>query len=251
MSERKRESILEQYDGFNKECGIVYGYARVSTKRQILERQIRNIMRLYPDAIIVKEQFTATVISRKEFDKLLGLLKRGDKLVFDSVSRMSRNAEEGVLLYKALFRKGIVLEFLNESHINTEVYAAAIRKCHIPKTGTNVDILLSAIEEYLMSLAESQIRLAFEQAEKEVKDLQQRTREGILTAKMEGKQIGRIKGNKYVSKKEGPAKEIILKHNKAFGGSLDDKSTMKLAGISAGTFYEYKRQIREKFLTDN
>ena len=36
----------------------VYGYCRISTSRQSMERQIRNIKLAYPDAVIVKETYT-------------------------------------------------------------------------------------------------------------------------------------------------------------------------------------------------
>ena len=42
----------------------------------------------------------------------------------------------------------------------------------------NVDFILKGINEYLMALAKEQIKLAFEQSEKEVAELHQRTREG-------------------------------------------------------------------------
>lgn len=50
------------------------------------------------------------------------ILKRGDTVIFDSVSRMSRNAEEGFQLYMELLEKGINLEFINEPYINTDYY---------------------------------------------------------------------------------------------------------------------------------
>ena len=69
----------------------VYGYCRISTSKQSMERQIRNIKLAYPDAVIVKETYTGTKIQgRKEFEKLLKIVSTGDTLVFDSVSRMSR-----------------------------------------------------------------------------------------------------------------------------------------------------------------
>lgn len=43
-------------------------------------------------------------------------------MVFNSVSRMSRNAEEGFALYEDLYHKGIRLVFLKEHHIDTETY---------------------------------------------------------------------------------------------------------------------------------
>ena len=48
--------------------------------------------------------------------------EKGDTVVFDSVSRMSRNAEEGFSLYEDLYNKGIQLVFLKEHHIDTKTY---------------------------------------------------------------------------------------------------------------------------------
>ncbi len=225
---------------------MVYGYARISTPKQNIERQIRNIQRYYPDAHIMQEVFTGTKLqSRKELDKLLKNVKMGDVIVFDSVSRMSRNAEEGFLLYEKLYNDGIELVFLKEPHINTGTYKNALDN-NIQMTGTNVDFILDGINKYLMALAKEQIRLAFEQAEKEVQDLHQRTREGIETARLNGKQIGQRQGAKLHVKKAVPAKEMIRKYNKDFGGQLNNQETWELIGISKMTFYKYKREIMEE-----
>ena len=223
-----------------------YGYARISTAKQNIERQIRNIQLSYPNAHIVKEIFTGTKIQpRKELDKLLKLVKEGDTIIFDSVSRMSRNAEEGFKLYQELYHKGIELVFLKEPHINTATYKNALES-NIQMTGTNVDFILEGINQYLMALAKEQIRLAFEQAEKEVQDLHQRTKEGIETARLNGKQIGQKKGARLIVKKAAPAKEQIRKYNKDFGGQLNNQETWELIGISKMTFYKYKREIMEE-----
>ena len=223
-----------------------YGYARISTAKQNIERQIRNIKQSYPNAHIVKEVFTGTKIqSRKELDKLLKQVKEGDKIIFDSVSRMSRNAEDGFKLYENLYHKGIELVFLKEPHINTATYKNALES-NIEMTGTNVDFILEGINKYLMTLAKEQIRLAFGQAEKEVQDLHQRTKEGIETARLNGKQIGQKQGAKLIVKKAAPAKEQIRKYNKDFGGQLTNQETWELIGISKMTFYKYKREIIEE-----
>ncbi len=157
---------------------MVYGYCRISTAKQNIERQERNILQSYPTAHIVKEVFTGTKIqSRKELEKLLRQIKEGDTIVFDSVSRMSRNAEEGFLLYEDLFHKGVELIFLREPHINTMTYKKAMQN-QLELTGGTVDVILKGINEYLMILAKEQISLAFQQSQKEVDDLHQRTREG-------------------------------------------------------------------------
>ena len=227
-----------------------YGYCRISTPKQNIDRQERNILELYPAAHIIKEVYTGTkTTGRKEWNKLYKLVKQeaaaGKEIViiFDSVSRMSRNAEEGFKLYEELYNLGISLVFLKEQHINTDTYKNAI-KTKVQMTGTNADILLKAINEYLMTLAKEQIRIAFEQAEKEVLDLHQRTSEGIKTAKLNGKQIGRIKGNKYTTKKETAAKEIILKNSKDFNGTNTDSEVIKIAGISRNSYYKYKAELK-------
>ena len=111
-------------------------------------------------------------------------------------------------------------------------------------TGTNVDYILEGINKYLLALAKEQIRIAFEQSQKEVDDLHQRTKEGIETARLNGKQIGQKQGAKLNTKKSVIAKDIIRKHSKDFGGSLTDAECMKQAGLARNTFYKYKRELK-------
>lgn len=224
---------------------MTYGYARISTKQQSIERQIRNISAAFPDARIYREAYTGTKIERPEFEKLLKRLKSGDTVVFDSVSRMSRDAEDGFALYQDLYNKGINLVFLKEHHIDTDTYKSALTN-QLAMTGDDTDLILQGVNAYLLRLAAKQIRLAFEQAQKEVDDLHQRTKEGIQTAKLNGKQIGQKQGAKLNVKKAAPAKAAILKHCADFGGTLSDKECMKLAGVSRNTYFKYKRELKEE-----
>ena len=106
---------------------MIYGYVRVSTQTQKIDRQISNITREYPDVIIKSEKATGTKLDiRTVFNNLLKIVKVGDTIVFDSVSRMSRNAEEGFNLYEDLYNKGIELVFLKENYINTATYKKAL-----------------------------------------------------------------------------------------------------------------------------
>lgn len=230
--------------------GHTYGYCRISTAKQSVERQVRNIKAKYQDAYIVKEAYTGTAIQRPEWKKLYQILQEGDTVVFDSVSRMSRNAEEGYRLYEELYNRNINLVFLKEPHINTATYRKALN-CGIGLTGTNVDYILKGVNEYMLSLAKEQIKLAFIQAEKEVADLHQRTREGIMTARLSGKQIGRPVGKSSHDTQKGiEAKQIIMLHSKTFGGSLEDPECIKLCGISRNTYYKYKRELKEKNIVE-
>ena len=224
---------------------MIYGYCRISTDRQNIERQVRNIQRSYPDAVIKQEVYTGTKTDgRKVFEQLLKMVRSGDTLVFDSVSRMSRNAEIGFEVYQELYDKGVELVFLKEPHINTATYKKALSN-NIELTGTKTDIILKAINEYLMELAKEQIQLAFEQSEKEVSDLHQRTKEGIETARKNGKQIGQKSGTVLTTKKSIAVKQGILKYSRDFGGSLTDAECMKLLGIAKNTYYKYKAQLKD------
>ena len=224
----------------------IYGYCRISTKQQSIERQIRNIKASYPNATIFQEAFTGTKLSRPEWNKLYSRVKSGDTLVFDSVSRMSRNAEDGYQLYEELFGRGVELVFLKEPHISTATYKKALEN-NVQMTGTNVDFILEGINKYLLSLAKEQIRLAFEQAQKEVDDLHQRTKEGIETARINGKQIGQKQGAKLITKKSIEAKKQIEKHSQDFNGTLSDIDCIKLTGLSRNTFYKYKRELKANY----
>lgn len=106
------------------------------------------------------------------------------------------------------------------------------------------------ILKYLLALAKEQIKLAFEQAEKEVQDLRQRTREGIETARLNGKQIGQEQGAKLVTKKSIQAKEQIKKYSKDFQGSLSDVDVMKLIGIARNSYYKYKKELKEELVKE-
>ena len=220
-----------------------YGYARLSTAKQNIERQIRNITGAFPGATIFQEKYTGTKMDRPEWKKLYRKLQTGDTVVYDSVSRMSRNAEEGFALYKELYGRNISLVFLKEPHINTDVFREAARNS-VPLTGTDVDYILEGINRYLLALAEKQISIAFEQAQKEVDDLHQRTREGIETARQAGKQIGRPGGKTYTTQRELSSLSVIKRLSRDFDGYNTDAEVMAITGLARNTYYKYKAKLK-------
>lgn len=224
---------------------MTYGYCRISRAKQSIERQIRNIKAEYPEAVIIQEVFTRTRLDRKEWPKLYKAVKAGDTIVFDSVSRMSGNADEGFTAYEELYNRGVKLVFLKEPHINTDTYKQALES-NVKLTGGNVDFILEGINKYLMALAKEQIKIAFQQSEKEVADLHQRTKEGIETARLNGKQIGQKEGAKLTTKKSLASKEVILKHSKDFNGTLADADVITLTGLARNTYYKYKKELKEE-----
>lgn len=237
---------------------MLYAYCRVSTEKQSLKRQTENIAKAFPQiagSAFYCDKWTGTDQNRPAWRKLLQKVKAGDTIVFDSVSRMSRDAEAGAAEYERLYAAGVSLVFLNEPHINTDVYREAAQA---PATGDRDldETLIKGLNEYLMRLAKRQIWIAFEQAQKERDDIAHRVRDGMRAAQIAAAERGEVKtygakpGVKLTTKKSTAAKEIIRQHSKDFDGSLADTECMKLAGISRNSFYKYKSELRAEIAAE-
>ena len=237
----------------------VYSYVRVSTQKQNVQRQIENIQ-VYlkgESSIQFEDKYTGTTLSRPEFDKLLKAvdkdIAKGDNvtIVFDSVSRMSRNAAEGIEQYFAWYNKGVELVFLNERYIDTSVFKATLEKqiASVSDTGDKatdkfINSIITALEDYQKDLAIKQIELAFEQSQKEVDDLRKRTAQG-MAAKGAGDKIREArKGQKFVTIKSYELRIAILKELKMFGGALNHTQFAKQHDISRMTLYRYLEEIQ-------
>ena len=230
---------------------MIYAYCRVSTQHQKLARQITNITAVYPNATIIREFYTGTKQDRPNWNKLINIIKKEDTIVFDSVSRMSRNADEGFKDYKMLYESGVNLIFLNEPLINTSVFDSTknnLLNINIETGNTAVDDFFKGnvqlINNFMMALAEQQIKAAFEQSEKEVTDLHSRISQGMREAKKNGVKIGLPQGTTLTTKKAVECMAIIKKHSKDFGGTLEDPDVMKLCGCSRNSYYKYKKEIK-------
>ena len=77
----------------------------------------------------------------------------------------------------------------------------------------------------------------------EVDDLHQRTKEGIETARLNGKQIGGVTGKPRIPKMKAHAKEEIVRLSKDFEGGLSDGGCIKLIGIHRNTYYKLRRNL--------
>lgn len=227
---------------------MFYAYVRVSTRKQIKDRQRENIANYcgkngidYSLVKFYEDEYTGCSLNRPAWEKLFKKATEGDTIIFDEVSRMSRNAEDGYKAYKDLFDRKVNLVFLKEPHINTDVYKKGLETL-VSLTGTNVDFILEGVNKYLSSLAEEQVKLAFETAQKERDFLSQRTIEGIKASK---KKSGHKYGDTYETRKAHESKQKILELSSSFNGTLSDKKTMEYIGISKPTFYKYKKQLLE------
>lgn len=233
---------------------VIYGYCRISTKKQSIQRQIDNIKREYPEAVIITEEYTGTTVDRPAWNKLHKRLHKGDTVVFDEVSRMSRNADEGFKLYEELFTRGVKLIFLKEPYINSDVYQgrlnAQVERIQIETGSKAIDKYFNGqfdlLRDLMIDTAREQIEIAFQTAQQEVDYLHQRTSEGVRKAQAAGKQVGRTEGTKIETKKAKESKEVILKHSKEFNGTLTDLEVMRMTRLAKNTYYKYKRELKQE-----
>lgn len=245
---------------------MIYGYVRVSTLQQNIERQVKNIKEKYPDAVIFRDEFTGTTMDRPDWKSLYPKLKKGDVLVFDEVSRMSRDAEEGFKVYQDLYDRGCNLIFLKEPHINTKVYQDVAQA---PQTGDKDldETLIKGLNEYLMRLAKKQIQIAFEQSQNEVDHLKNRVKEGHARRREQNaraiikygsveearkhpedyKDQGRAAGDKLKVKKAEPIKDLIRKYSRDFEGDNTDSEVMAILKDKTVKVPVRKRSGKEEY----
>ena len=96
---------------------MIYGYARVSTVRQMkngnsLEDQITKLKEAGALEVVC-DSYTGTKMERPEFSALLDRLQPGDKLIVTKLDRFARTAVEGGAIVKELHEKGVTIHILN------------------------------------------------------------------------------------------------------------------------------------------
>lgn len=201
-------------------------------------------------AIIYEEKQSGKDIeNRAVFRKLLDKVKPGDAIIFDEVSRMSRNADEGYNLYMELLEKDISLVFLKERHINTEEYKRRMQNHMASVSSSNekmdnlINGILDLVADFERENLKDNIRLAFQQAEHERLFLIKRVKEGKFRS---DKHQGRPEGSPNLkSDKAEHIKKVILEQSKDFDGKFSDAKIMReyLQGVARNTYYKYKKEI--------
>ncbi len=138
----------------------VFGYARVSTESQNLDRQL-DALKKYGVDHIYNEKMTGTKRDRLELTKMLDRMTEGDTIVIESLSRLGRSTKDLIELTELFHSKGVNLVSLKES-IDTNT-----------STGKLLFTLMSAIAQF------------------ERDTIGDRTREGLKTARARGRTGGR------------------------------------------------------------
>lgn len=188
-----------------------YGYARVSTKKQLkgnsLEEQ-RNALLEVGCEIVVEEQFTGKVTERPKLTTLLESMKAGDIFVVTKIDRFARSLIEGCNLVKELLEKGISVNILNIGFMDNSPTSKLIRN----------------------------IFFSFAEFERDM--IIERTQEGkFLASKKEGFKDGRPK--KFNLKQIEYAINLL----NCMGGDYSYNQVSYLTGISKSTL---QRRVKEK-----
>lgn len=107
----------EKLKNEGREQRKIVGYCRIGRLAYVgeneIENQERNILNVYPNAIIHKEIFTGTKLNRPIIDRLLEELKEGDMLVVTKLDRLTLKAKDGITILDKLFRKNVIVHVLN------------------------------------------------------------------------------------------------------------------------------------------
>ncbi|WP_405355706.1 recombinase family protein [Fusobacterium polymorphum] len=105
---------------------MIYGYARVSSKEQTLERQLKILKEKGVDMANIFKEFASgkSFKNRIEYERLLEKCKVGDTIYFASLDRFSRNIVETTKQLETLENRGIKAVFIAEG-ISTEMQGVA------------------------------------------------------------------------------------------------------------------------------
>lgn len=175
----------------------IFGYARVSTEAQNLDRQLDSLKKYGVD-VIYNEKMTGTKKDRPELSKLLERITKGDTVVIESLSRLGRSTKDLIELTELFKSKGVRLVSLKES-IDTD-----------SSTGKLLFTLMSAIAQF------------------ERDTIADRTREGLRSARARGRTGGRPKANS-----DNIKKAVKLYNTRQYS----IKEIEELTGVKKSTLY--------------
>lgn len=197
----------------------IYGYARVSTKDQNLDRQLIALRAFgIDDWDIIREKASGKSLNREAYQTLRNqLLREGDTLVIVALDRLSRN--------KLHIKQE--LEYNRGRNIRVMVLDMPTTLCQVNEGQEWIIEMINAIlVEVLASLAEQE----------RVKTLT-RQAEGIEAAKLQGKHLGRPK----IKIPEGWDNIYMLWKS----GEITAVEAMKRSGLKKSTFYKHAKLTNE------
>lgn len=93
---------------------MIFGYARISTKDQNLERQLA-VLKPVCDEIVTEKESGKSTRERPVLVNLLSHLRKGDTLAIHSIDRLARNTRDLLEIIDNLVVRGITVQFLTNS----------------------------------------------------------------------------------------------------------------------------------------
>ena len=195
--------------------GRVYGYARVSSTEQNLDRQIESLTAYgVDDRHIITDKLSGKDFSRPGYQTLKGqLLREGDVLVIKELDRLGRNYEQIKTEWYELRQMGVDIVVLDMPVLTTT-----------DKSDLEKVLIANIVFELLSYLAE-----------KERIKIKTRQAEGIATAKSKGVKFGRPK----TKLPTGFAEEV----RKWRTGEQTATETMAKLGLKRTTFYKLVKEV--------
>lgn len=186
---------------------MIIGYARVSTVDQNLDRQI-SMLSEHGCEKMVKEKFTGTIKDRSGLNQLFEVIRKGDTVVVESISRLGRKTLDILTIIQHFEEMGIQFVSLKEN-MDTRT-----------STGKAMFQMLCVIAELERNL------------------IAERVKEGLAASKKRGKQLGR-------PKLEKDKLDIALRMYDSNEYSI--KEIVEGTGISQGSLYRAinKRKLEE------
>jgi len=193
-----------------------YGYLRVSSKDQHEDRQI---IKFFEKGVAVEKLFidkqSGKDFERKEYKRLIKLLKSGDLLYIDSIDRLGRNYEEIQNQWRILAKeKDIDIVVIDMPILDTRQHKDLI--------GTFISDLVLQVLSFV--------------AQKELENIRKRQAEGIAAAKARGVRFGR-------PEKELPANfgALVVQWEH---GEISTRDISKICNMSRSSFYSKLREYR-------
>ena len=187
----------------------IFGYARVSSKEQNVERQLVAFKEYgIEERDIYIDKQSGKDFNREQYNTLKHILRENDLLVIKSIDRLGRNYEM----------------IVNEWKDITKNIKADIVVIDMPLLDTrkNKDLLGTFISDLVLQI------LGYV-AEQERTFIKQRQKEGISIAKNNGVKFGRPKIEKPLN-----FDEVVVKWKNK---EVKTKEAMKLLGLKSNTFY--------------
>lgn len=203
----------------------VYGYARVSSREQNLDRQIESLKEYgIEERAIITDKQSGKDFNRKGFNSLIGtddtlpLLREGDLLVVYSIDRLGRN----------------YTEIQNQWKYITKGLKADIKVLDMPllDTRSNGDSLDSTF------VADLVLQILAYVAEKERQNIHARQEQGIRIAKEKGIHMGRPRA-------EYP-KEWGAYYTRWRAGKITATKCMQELNLTRNTFYNLVKRYEEQ-----